>query len=343
MSRFNQKDQLAFATLSGDFNPAHLDPNYARRLIWGGASVHGIHQVFFGINYWLKSKNKKYIFQKFNAKFLKPLLVTSKFNIEVTELEKSVDLAKQKGIDVRETERLLYLAKSSLERGNFLEAFERAKEAQLTFAIETGGKYINEIQFAMKKNPEETVSGFVSFGFFVFGASLFTKWRYIKRKLRKLVEEQALLQDLMKATQIDVFQKSKLSMAEYGDAMTQYEKRLSRVLQDTVIYENKRRNLLKFKSKTKKLTEEKDRLRQMLGSIQKDYISGAKYETRVYENMLASYSERLTEVEESLAISDAKKMKKKGLNRIKNNKNSDNKTDKQGLKKDNFKKEKNKL
>ena len=132
-------------------------------------------------------------------------------------------------------------------------------------------------------------------------------------------------------------------MAEYGDAMTQYEKRLSRVLQDTVIYENKRRNLLKFKSKTKKLTEEKDRLRQMLGSIQKDYISGAKYETRVYENMLASYSERLTEVEESLAISDAKKMKKKGLNRIKNNKNSDNKTDKQGLKKDNFKKEKNKL
>ena len=59
--------------------------------------------------------------------------------------------------------------------------------------------------------------------------------------------------------------------------------------------------------------------------------------------MLASYSERLTEVEESLAISDAKKMKKKGLNRIKNNKNPDNKTDKQGLKKDNFKKEKNKL
>ena len=92
MSRFNQKDQLAFATLSGDFNPAHLDPNYARRLIWGGASVHGIHQVFFGINYWLKSKNKKYIFQKFNAKFLKPLLVTSKFNIEVTELEKSVEI-----------------------------------------------------------------------------------------------------------------------------------------------------------------------------------------------------------------------------------------------------------
>ena len=146
------------------------------------------------------------------------------------------------------------------------------------------------------------------------------------------MEEQSLLQDLMKATQIEVFEKSKLSMKEYGDAMNQYEERLSRVLQDTVIYETKKKNLLKIKSKYNKLSEEKERLRITMAKAQKDYITSGKYETRVYENMLKSYSERLTEIEEKLALLDAKNMQKTG--RLRKGAPEINKTKKINLKKE---------
>ncbi|MFM9916858.1 MAG: MaoC/PaaZ C-terminal domain-containing protein [Rhizobacter sp.] len=41
--RFNEEDQLRFASLTGDRNPMHVDPVAARRLITGRPVVHGIH------------------------------------------------------------------------------------------------------------------------------------------------------------------------------------------------------------------------------------------------------------------------------------------------------------
>ena len=47
-----------------------------------------------------------------------------------------------------------------------------------------------------------------------------------------------------------------------------------------------------------------------MADAQKAYITQGKYETRVYENMLKSYSTRLSEVEEKIALMDVKKAKK---------------------------------
>ena len=69
MILFKSKDQLLFASLSGDYNPAHLDRNYARRLVWGGEVVHGIHQVLFGIEQWLDHKDRNYCFKNFKVKY----------------------------------------------------------------------------------------------------------------------------------------------------------------------------------------------------------------------------------------------------------------------------------
>jgi len=91
-------------------------------------------------------KQVKEIYEKINE--LYQAAKSSEIGIE--ELESAINLARDKGIDIKDTERLVYLAKSSLERGNFLEAYERIKEAQLTFAIESGGKYLNEIRYSMK-------------------------------------------------------------------------------------------------------------------------------------------------------------------------------------------------
>ena len=58
ITNFKLTDQLDFAKMSGDFNPIHLDQNYARRSIAGDVAVYGINLVFWGLNQFLKLKKK---------------------------------------------------------------------------------------------------------------------------------------------------------------------------------------------------------------------------------------------------------------------------------------------
>jgi len=47
--RFTPEDQLEFAEISGDWNPMHMDPIAARRTVYGGVVVHGIHSLFWAL------------------------------------------------------------------------------------------------------------------------------------------------------------------------------------------------------------------------------------------------------------------------------------------------------
>jgi len=51
--RFSSDDHLAFAQLSGDYNPLHMDRIAARRLLYGKPVVHGIHAVLWALDSYL--------------------------------------------------------------------------------------------------------------------------------------------------------------------------------------------------------------------------------------------------------------------------------------------------
>jgi len=55
---FSSDDQLAFAELSGDLNPLHLDPVLARRLVFGQRVVHGLHALLWSMDVHLKSQTR---------------------------------------------------------------------------------------------------------------------------------------------------------------------------------------------------------------------------------------------------------------------------------------------
>jgi uncharacterized membrane protein len=225
----------------------------------------------------------------------------------IIELEEAIEEAEKRLIPVDDTKRLVHLAKSSFERGNYFNSLERVKEAKLTLAIESSGKFFKEMRYAMKENPGETTAGFGAFGVSVVGLSLFGRWRYLKRKLKKLGEEENLLTELMRAVQIEVFERAKMSMKEYGESMIQYEERFGKIIADKITFESKKNNLLKFKAKRKRLNEERESLTKIMAETQEAYITKGKFETRIYENMLKSYSTRLSDVEEQLALLDVKK------------------------------------
>ena len=66
---FTSDDQLAFAKLSGDYNPLHLDPVLARRLLFGRQVVHGLHALLWSLNYHLKSRTQPLDLRTVKANF----------------------------------------------------------------------------------------------------------------------------------------------------------------------------------------------------------------------------------------------------------------------------------
>ncbi len=66
---FTSDDQLAFAKLSGDFNPLHLDPLLARRLLFGKQVVHGLHALLWSLDDYLKSCSRPLTIKAVKADF----------------------------------------------------------------------------------------------------------------------------------------------------------------------------------------------------------------------------------------------------------------------------------
>lgn len=73
--RFTSDDQLAFAELSGDYNPLHIDAIAARRSLFGAQVVHGIHSLLWGLDWWLEGKTSSIQFRSVKTVFPKPVRV----------------------------------------------------------------------------------------------------------------------------------------------------------------------------------------------------------------------------------------------------------------------------
>lgn len=72
---YTAQDQDKFAALSGDFNPLHVDPIHARRLMFGAAAVHGIHNLLWALDVWAATANAKFALSSVKAAFVKPVAV----------------------------------------------------------------------------------------------------------------------------------------------------------------------------------------------------------------------------------------------------------------------------
>jgi MaoC dehydratase-like protein/short subunit dehydrogenase len=66
---FGDRDQTAFAALSGDHNPLHVDPLAARRTMFGRRVVHGIHAALWGMEAWLEGQTEQLALRSLRASF----------------------------------------------------------------------------------------------------------------------------------------------------------------------------------------------------------------------------------------------------------------------------------
>ena len=90
ITNFKLIDQLDFAKMSGDFNPIHLDQNYARRSISGNVAVYGINLVFWGLNQFLKSKKTEIKIKKINIIFSKFININQNIKLKIFQKKKKI-------------------------------------------------------------------------------------------------------------------------------------------------------------------------------------------------------------------------------------------------------------
>jgi NAD(P)-dependent dehydrogenase (short-subunit alcohol dehydrogenase family) len=98
---FSIDDQLAFARLSGDYNPIHLDPIAARRLLFGEPVVHGMHALLWALDGLLAEAKSAVRIKQLKARFRTAIplnvdvaLVTRGETTDDVQLELLVDQSK---------------------------------------------------------------------------------------------------------------------------------------------------------------------------------------------------------------------------------------------------------
>ena len=222
------------------------------------------------------------------------------------DLTTKINNAANNGIDVIESRKLLYLAETAFNRGDYVLAYERLQEAQLTYALEVKGEF--NLIYSVKNNPVQSLGIILLASAIGLTGSLLIRLKLYKRKFVLLTEEEKLLLELMKVVQRECFENKHMSMEEYGEAMAQYEKRLSETVEDKIRVETRIANLMKLRSKKHALLEERKRLTSLIRELQNDYLNKGKIETRVYENMVRSYTTRLSSVEEEITFIEAQKV-----------------------------------
>src|ERR1700688_2998410 len=80
---FHIDDQIAFARLSSDWNPMHLDQSFARRTQMGAPVVHGIHNLAWAADAVLRSHPLKVA--NIRARFLQPLYLDERASVGVRD------------------------------------------------------------------------------------------------------------------------------------------------------------------------------------------------------------------------------------------------------------------
>lgn len=85
--RFELADQLAFAQLSGDANPMHVDPVAARRTQFGEPVVHGVHGLLWALDAVARSGVDLSSFRGLTAQFAKPILLGDQVEVFVASLD----------------------------------------------------------------------------------------------------------------------------------------------------------------------------------------------------------------------------------------------------------------
>ncbi|MBS3090987.1 hypothetical protein J4217_00885 [Candidatus Pacearchaeota archaeon] len=220
-----------------------------------------------------------------------------------------VDLFKDanvKGINTDGSSRLVKLAELSLSRGDYLEAYARAKEAQVTYALEVKGE-IGKLSYYFRNNPKEISLAILFLAIFSFASYRVGRLQLIRRRINMLREEEIIINQLIRLAQEETFIKKRMDMEEYNQTVLHYQDRLAQVVELLIDLTNEEIYALTFVPRKRRLIDERKHLIESIKQLQIDYLKKGIVETHVFELKMRSYEKRIGEIDSQIAEEEAKK------------------------------------
>jgi len=209
------------------------------------------------------------------------------------------------GIDTPKTTRLIDLASLAFSRGEYDKALQRIGDAESVFALETKGAF-NVTAFVVRNSGAISIVGILIL-VLAWVSWLAGRFFWLRRRSKSLKSEENLLLGLIRSTQDACFVQKRISMSEYYETLSHYERKISQVVERSISVDTQRINLLKVKSKEAKLREERDHLLGELKKTQGEYFNKGLLDSRIYEAKTKSLMSRYSKVEKDIVMEDTKK------------------------------------
>lgn len=218
----------------------------------------------------------------------------------IIDVQSRMDSAEARWLDTPQTHAALELALLSFERGDFVQAMERAKTAQLQYVLETKGR-VNILWFLgaywwaiIGVTLVLTVAGLLCYSKLIV--------HILEQRLRNLDKEESTIHKLIRETQKKYFDEKSMSAGQYKRALDYYNNRLTFIKQLRVRLRSKKNALLSTQHKLDALRKEKDSLLQLLKENQFDYLVRKKIGRDHFQRIHNNYTTRLADIEHDEAV-----------------------------------------
>jgi hypothetical protein len=233
----------------------------------------------------------------------------------IQDLKNKINEAEERGLKVIETKELFNLVLAAFEREDYATAQQRIGDAQLVYSLETKGK-ISITKLILDYWHAIVVSiALIS----IAGAMLYRRLlvRMIARKLENLRREEANIIGLIKEVQERYYKEKTVSMTAYHKVIEGYEKRLAEIQRTRGKLRAKRIGIIKISDELENLKEEDKSLTELMKDAQDRYFRKGIMSRREYEKNMEQYRLRKAEIEEGIAMIEARLAKKERLEELK--------------------------
>ncbi|MBT5740170.1 hypothetical protein HOI26_03645, partial [Candidatus Woesearchaeota archaeon] len=228
------------------------------------------------------------------------------------QLQKDLAAASEKWLDTPQTQEALDLALLAFSRGDYETALERAKNAQLTYLLETKGK-VNLVKFTIDWWWAILLSLAALLAFLYLGYH-WSRVLILGQRIKNLTKEEETIYGLLEEAQTRYIKAGTISAAQYKRYKEQYEQRLIKIQHLRAKLRNKRSVLLKTTTELKHLHKEKKEVQQLIKKDQKAYLVKGKMQRKKFSDNYQMHKERLAEIEQeesALKLRVRKKRRKK--------------------------------